>query len=627
MMILVKKIIILISFIFFTFVAFFVIDVYQTVSGNPNTTYGHLILRDRTWKIITDKWRTWGYSLPYSGSLDTDLVRNIVEIEDARFSQHDGVNLTAKIASLYQNIWAGEVVRGGSTITEQYTKNAYYSGAPRTIIQKLREAIGAIILEQQYSKDEILRKYLSVVYMGYGLYGIQAVIGSHPDDDTILDTIVRLKYPNISQSNRDTVLAYRARISDRIGKKWTQTHLEQKIKKPSIDTYPILTTRFDSEVNRYCSGYTNTLAKWVTQIPSDLCESNTVNLSLTIDSGLMNESLRIARGVIRGLERENVTNASIYISDPRSDTILAYIGSIGVGEQIDMITRLRSVGSLLKPFIYLLALQKWADTEDYLLDERTIYETSEAGKYFVPENYNPRSYGPIRLREALGNSLNSATVRLTDTLGIPVVFDFLRSHGLDLDHDAGYYGYGISLGTVELTMENIVEGYGSLLDMTDMHSWQIAQVLADPRNRSRTFGISSILGTSIPLPVKTGTSTDFRDNWTISYAPDAIIGVWVGNSDGSPMWDVSGVSGAGPIWRGIAEYMIASGIITPKKTPVPIGLQQIPICLDRSCLRQELLYSTKRESPKSRSSEWLYFYSDFFGKISESEAKKWNIQQ
>ena len=91
-------------------------------------------------------------------------------------------------------------------------------------------------------------------------------------------------------------------------------------------------------------------------------------------------------------------------------------------------------------------------------------------------------------------------------------------------------------------MENIVDTYRSLLDMTDMHRWQIAQILADPRNRSRTFGISSILGTSIPLGVKTGTSTDFRDNWTISYSPDAIIGVWVGNSDGSSMGDVSGVS-------------------------------------------------------------------------------------
>jgi penicillin-binding protein 1C len=124
------------------------------------------------------------------------------------------------------------------------------------------------------------------------------------------------------------------------------------------------------------------------------------------------------------------------------------------------------------------------------------------------------------------------------------VYDFLRGVGLDLDHDVGYYGYGISLGTVELTMENIVDSYRSLTDMYDPNQWQIAQVLSDSRNRARTFGISSILGTSIPLPVKTGTSTDFRDNWTISYSPSAIIGVWVGNSDGSSMGDVSGVSGA-----------------------------------------------------------------------------------
>jgi penicillin-binding protein 1C len=115
------------------------------------------------------------------------------------------------------------------------------------------------------------------------------------------------------------------------------------------------------------------------------------------------------------------------------------------------------------------------------------------------------------------------------------VYDTLRDAGLDLDHDVGYYGYGISLGTVEVTMENIVDAYQSLLDMTDANSWQIAQVLTGSRNRSRTFGISSILNTSIPLPVKTGTSTDFRDNWAISYSQYAIIGVWVGNSDGSPM--------------------------------------------------------------------------------------------
>ena len=146
-------------------------------------------------------------------------MTNILEIEDARFYEHSGINLSAKIASIYQNLSAGGVVRGGSTITEQYIKNSYYSSSPRTITQKIREAIGAIIIEYRYTKDDILRKYLSTVYMGNGLYGIATVIDNNPDDAMILDTITRLKYPNISGSNRDAVLAYRARISEKIRKK------------------------------------------------------------------------------------------------------------------------------------------------------------------------------------------------------------------------------------------------------------------------------------------------------------------------------------------------------------------------------------------------------------------------
>jgi penicillin-binding protein 1C len=113
-----------------------------------------------------------------------------------------------------------------------------------------------------------------------------------------------------------------------------------------------------------------------------------------------------------------------------------------------------------------------------------------------------------------------------------------------MEHDAGYYGYGISIGTVELSLENVVQAYKTLTDINNPEKYMIAKILSDGRNRARTFGISSILNTSVPIPVKTGTSTDFRDNWTVSYSPDAIIGVWVGNSDNSPMIEVSGVTGA-----------------------------------------------------------------------------------
>lgn len=208
-----------------------------------------------------------------------------------------------------------------------------------------------------------------------------------------------------------------------------------------------------------------------------------------------------------------------------------------------MIRRRRSVGSLLKPFVYREALRDGADTEDMILDTFRAYPTDQ-GKDFIPFNYIPTSYGPLPLREALGNSLNSATVRITEQLGLENVYRAFREIGLDLEHDIGYYGYGLSIGTAELTLENIVESIPSLLDMSDMNNFLIMQALRDPSNRARTFGESSILNSSIPLPVKTGTSTDFRDNWAISYHPHAIIGVWVGNNNHQSMRDISGITGA-----------------------------------------------------------------------------------
>lgn len=622
-----KKILPILITLILTGLIFFIGDVWNTVNQKPNIEFGHLILRDRTGIVMTDKWRSGGYALPYTWKTDTKLVQAIIEIEDARFYEHNGVNLVAKIASLYQNIEARWVVRGGSTITEQYVKNAFYNQAPRTIVQKLREAIGAYIIESHNSKEQILQKYLSLVYMGNGEYGIETVVRWEANDEVTLDTITRLKFPNITNSNSGTVLEYRRRISERLNIPIGNTHLFENREKKNINKYPILTNRVDHEVLLYCQKKTNTLKQWILSIPENLCDTNEVNLTLTIDSDLMDTTIRIARGTLHSLEWNNVTNASIYILDPQSNTILVYIGSANPEEQIDMITRDRSVGSILKPFIYLLALRSWADSEDYILDDKTPYETGVDGKYFIPENYNPKAYGPVKLREALGNSLNAATVRITDIMGISTIYRWLREFGIRLDHDTGYYGYGISLGTVETSMENIIESYRVLINEQDPDIWQIGQILTDSRNRARTFGISSILNTSIPMSVKTWTSTDFRDNWTISYSSNAIIGVWVWNTDGSSMGDVSGVTGAGPIWHQVAESMISRWMIKKQNSNPQNVLKQIPICIDTKCLRKELMYTKKSESPKSRPSEWLYFSADFFGKITPEEMKQWNIQE
>ncbi len=155
--------------------AFFAWDISRIVSKNPDHEFGRIILRDRNGVILTDRGMPGGYSESFSGSIDTPLVQSIISIEDARFYEHHGANMEAKIASLYQNIRANGIVRGGSTITEQYIKNAYFASAPRTIPQKIREMIAAIIFENHFSKEEILRKYLDTVYMGNGYYGVATI--------------------------------------------------------------------------------------------------------------------------------------------------------------------------------------------------------------------------------------------------------------------------------------------------------------------------------------------------------------------------------------------------------------------------------------------------------------------
>jgi len=145
--------------------------------------------------------------------------------------------------------------------------------------------------------------------------------------------------------------------------------------------------------------------------------------------------------------------------DMRTNMYLTYLGNRltpSENNDIDMITERRSVGSVLKPFIYLQAIRDGADGENLIMDDTRVYDTEEAGKIFIPENYIPKSYGPIRIKEALGNSLNSAAVRLAESIGIGKIYDTYKKNNLDLDHDAGYYGYGIALGSVELTLENII---------------------------------------------------------------------------------------------------------------------------------------------------------------------------
>ncbi len=630
-----RKIILWICIVSIVYFSFFIGDIINTLSVKRIPTYGSVILLDNKWQVLTKKWRSGWYMTPYTGSLERDIINYIIEIEDKRFWKHHGIDIYGKIASIVQNIQAWWIIRGWSTITEQYVKNVYYPGSRRTIIQKIREWIVALILEWLKTKEEILRGYLDNIYFWNNTYWLRWAEDiyfrwaiSTPDDT--LDLITRINSPNISENRRWWIIGYRDKIRKRLNI-WTETtSLFDKKNIISINRYPIVTERVLAWVQLYCSGNKEILLKWADRFDTDICDSPLIQMRLSLDGDLMEYSRIALESILSPLVSKNVTNWAIYIYQPTTKKVLAYIANRQSSNRwdnaIDMIRQRRSVWSILKPFMYLLALEMWHDANDFILDDTRVYPTGYSNKWFIPMNYVEKSYWPVRMREALWNSLNSSTVRLSEEIGIGQIYDFFRKNNLDLNHDAGYYGYGITLGSVELSLENIVESYTNLTDTSNANLAILEDILKDPTNRARTFWISSILNTSIPLAVKTWTSTDFRDNWTLSYNKDAIIWVWVGNSDASPMEDVSGVSGAWPLWHTIAEYMISRRLITRDDSPIPPDLYTREICLDKNCYQKELRLSKREKSPKSRPINNLYYESDFITRLTKEEKEKWKIR-
>ena len=586
-----------------------------------------LIIFDKDWFLLTQKGKEWGYSKAYTGSLETPLIQEILQVEDRRFLDHDGIDIYGKIASISANIEAWYIIRGWSTITEQYIKNTYFPSLKRNIFWKIREAYFSIILEILRKKEEILREYINTVYLWEGIYGIQAgseVLFWKSDIKNLTpDERMEILY-RIHSPSDETNFSYKQILSKKLWREYRK--VDNKKSWYYINLYPIFTARIEEEIEKYCRKESNSLENFVIEISKDICKSQNQVLKTSIDNKLMSISEEILSGTIWSMREKNIKNGSVFIIDTKNKKVKAYIGNTKNWWAIDMITRRRSVGSILKPFLYLLALERWASANSFILDDIKIYPTGYENKWFIPQNYIPKSYGPVRLREALGNSLNASAVRTTEILWLWRVYEYLRGNGLDFNHDAWYYWYGLLIWTPELTLENIVWSYEKLTHMWKANTYIVADILSDERNRAKTFWISSILNTSIPIPVKTGTSTDFRDNWAIWYTKDIVMGIWVGNSDSSSMIEVSWISWAWSIWHRISEYMIENRILERLEKKYPSWVYQRVICRDISCFQKEIILDNTGVLQKSRPKSGIFYKKDFFGELDPDEQYRWNIE-
>ncbi len=529
------------------------------------------------------------------------FVQAMIATEDRRFYEHGGVDYRALGRAVWQNLQAAQVVSGASTISLQLAR--LLEPAERSLWNKATEAFRAWRLEAGMSKKEILQEYLNRLPMGGNLYGIEgaarAYFGVPAADLTLAQSSFLATIPN--SPNRLNPYQNLPGIRQR-----QRTVLQRMSVNGMIDTSRIEDVlKEDVLLKAQTSSFA--APHFVFGLLPSLSEGEHT-LKTTIDplkQQMVREQIQV---VIKRLKRFNVTNAGAILIDNHTGEVLAYVGSADFfnekyGGQNDAIRSLRQPGSTLKPFLYLMALEQGFHPATIISDIPTHYKMPSG--IYSPKNYSESFRGPVRLREALANSLNVPAVRVGAKVGVSPFLQRLREHGFEsLTETADHYGVGLVLGGGEVTMLELARAYVGLArsgkqlplkmrrpETTDeQHSpsasmqiskpeynYLIGNILSDPFARAAEYGFDSVLNLPFQCSAKTGTSWRFCDNWTMGFTEDYTLGVWVGNFDHSPMMNVSGVTGAGPIFANIM-YQLYTRREKPQAQPMPEGLVREKIC-------------------------------------------------
>lgn len=513
------------------------------------------------------------------------VLHAILAAEDKRFYQHHGVDWLATGRALANGITHGHVTSGASTITQQLIKIA--QRRPRTWRTKLIEAATALRLERSWSKDRILTEYLNRVDFGNLNIGLAAAadyyFGKPVADLSDAEVALLAGLPRNPRRLNPHIALEKAQQRQQIVLRRMQENEWLDARGYELARAEPLRLEAPRRLFR-APHFTGLVLQETSQIDGN-------ELRTTLDLPLNEQVERILRARLAQLREHNVRDAAAVVIDNASGDVIALVGSSdyfapGTG-QVNGAWAKRSAGSTLKPFTYLLALERGATPATMVADVRTSFLARDG--FYRPENYNRRCYGPVSYRTALGSSLNIPAVKVLLAAGGPdALHERLRTVGLTtLNHPAEIYGLGLTLGNCEARLLELTNAYASLARLGEFRPWrllqsaptfsrsyskpelvwQIADIMSDNAARTLSFGINSALRYDYPVACKTGTSTDFRDNWTIGFTPEFSVGVWVGNFDGAPMHEVSGVTGAGPILHGIFDYLHGVKGTTWYRTP------------------------------------------------------------
>ena len=506
------------------------------------------------------------------------LTRVIVAAEDKRFQQHDGVDWRALAASFVRHAVSGGS-RGASTISMQLASRLDGTSTPRAARrsprEKLRQLSAALALERQWSKDQILEAYLNLITFRGELQGIAAAArGLFDKDPSGLNEAESLLLAALIPSSKtpaDAAARRALRIAARSGATVTPGEMTALAVETLGRPY-----RIRPQV---------ALAPHVARA---LLRGDGERIPCTLDGGVQRFALEALNRQLDQLRERHVRDGAVLVVDNATGDTLAYAANQGAGSSaphVDGIRALRQAGSTLKPFLYGLAIEKEFLTAASILEDSPLQVPTSGGLY-IPENYDRDFLGPVSLRTALSASLNIPAVR-TLMLVTPEAFvERLRAIGMaSLDREADYYGFSLALGSADVSLYELVNAYRTLANrgrwskprlsagdapqrpaavMDARAAFIVSSILSDREARSATFGLENPLATRFWTAVKTGTSKDMRDNWCVGYSERYTVGVWVGNFSGEPMWNVSGMTGAAPVWLEVMNHLHRN---TPSKPP------------------------------------------------------------
>jgi penicillin-binding protein 1C len=533
--------------------------------------------------------------------ISPSLPAAVLQAEDQRFYQHGGVDLEAMGKAAWDNLFRSRP-RGASTITMQLAAlldpHLQASAQGRSWRQKWDQIGAARQLDASWSKPQILEAYLNLASFRGELQGVGAasriLFGKVPSGLNVRDSVILaslLRGPGAAPK----VVSQRA------------CALGREIKSP--------TTCSDIELNTIIALGRPLLASALPpapQVAQQLLAGGGQAVRSTLDGDLQRYAQNVLRQQLMALRDRNINDGAVLVLDNASGEILAYVGNAG-GSEVDGVAALRQAGSTLKPFLYELAIERRLITAASVLDDSAIDIPTASGLY-IPQNYDREFKGYVSARTSLASSLNVPAVRTLMLTGLDRFHQRLQDAGLDsLTEPADFYGYSLALGSAEVTLLQLTNAYRTLANggvwgvvslvpraagaeqsparrvMDPGAAFIIGDILSDRAARSITFGLKNELATNFWSAVKTGTSKDMRDNWCLGYSDRYTVGVWVGNFDGRPMWDVSGVSGAAPVWRDVMDYLHHG---QPGRGPAP----------PPGVIRRQVAYQPALEPPRA---EWF----------------------